>query len=95
MGQHLAVLESPDDLVGFFDSLAEGVIVAAGAAPGRGEEQHGADANSAMGLYLRMACARYTAMSFEAGAAGKGDGAWGRGARGRRGGGGSCSGVVQ
>lgn len=66
-GQRLAALESPDDLVGFFGALAEGVITSCTSAPPEGAGEQGADASSAMGLYLRMVYARYTAMPFEVG----------------------------
>ena len=66
VGQRLALLETPDDLVAFFGALAEGVITSATSAPAEGEDG-GADASSALGVYLRMVYARYTAMSFEVG----------------------------
>ena len=69
VGQRLALLESPDDLVAFFGALAEGVITSATSVPADGEEG-GADASSALGIHLRMVYARYTAMSFEVGQAG-------------------------
>lgn len=75
VGQHLAALESPDDLVGFFGSLAEGVITSCTSAAGDGEER-GTDASSAMGVYLRMVYARYTAMPYEVGAARADEGAF-------------------
>ncbi len=66
VGQRLALLESPDDLVAFFGALAEGVITSATSAPAEGEDG-GADASSVLGVYLRMVYARYTAMSYEVG----------------------------
>lgn len=60
-----AALESPDDLVCLFGILADGVITSATSAPAGAGEEQGADANSAAGLYLRTAYARYTAMPFE------------------------------
>lgn len=69
VGQRLALLETPDDLVAFFGALAEGVITSATSAPAEGDDG-GADASSALGVYLRMVYARYTAMSFEVGRCG-------------------------
>ncbi|KAL4854908.1 Anaphase-promoting complex subunit 5 [Chlorella vulgaris] len=65
VGQHLSGLELPDDLVGLFTSLRDSVINQCTSAPAESEGE-GADASSAMGLYLRMCYARYTAMPFEA-----------------------------
>lgn len=48
----------------FFAALSEGVITSATSAPAPGDDA-GADASSAIGLYLRMTYARYTAMPFE------------------------------
>ena len=66
LGQHLAALESPDDLVAFFAGLADSLITSATSAPAAEGEEQGADASSVMGLYLRMCYAQYTAAPFEA-----------------------------
>lgn len=66
VGQHLSGLELPDDLVSLFTSLRDSVINQCTSAPAESEGE-GADASSAMGLYLRMCYARYTAMPFEVG----------------------------
>ncbi len=65
VGHHFDSLASPDELVAFFGSLAEAAITACTSAPSRDGSYQGADVNSTLGLQLRMAYARYTAMPFE------------------------------
>lgn len=74
IGHHFDSLASPDDLIAFFGSLAEAAITACTSAPSPDGTWQGADVNSAMGLQLRMAYARYTAMPFEASACAVGGG---------------------
>ena len=73
VGARLSALDAPDDLVLLCKLLAEDVPAAGllaaindcTSAPDTSEGGDGADASSAMGLYLRMAYARSTAMPFE------------------------------
>lgn len=67
VGAHLSALETADELVSLFTSVAEQVITQCTSTPAEAEGR-GADASSAMGLYLRICYARYTAMTFEASA---------------------------
>jgi hypothetical protein len=64
LGQQLSALETPDQLVVFFTSLANSLISQCTSAPAQ-EEGQGADASSMLGLYLRSCFARFSTMPFE------------------------------
>jgi hypothetical protein len=64
LGERLSQLGTPDDLVAFFASLADSAITHCTSGP-EDSPAVGADASSALGLHLRLCCARYAAMPFE------------------------------